>query len=836
MVLDRAYKTASLDNKSLWQHQIHALSAIEKAISECEQNITVKMPTGSGKSEIIKRLFEKYKSTHQVIIVSSRRLLVEQLGGDLGDEAGIHYSGRKTIGNNDSVVTTYNSLDTAVSKFSTSNKPVLLILDESHNAGSDERQRIIHQLKERGATRINFSATPDQNDGRVVYNLEIEDAVKQGIIHSFRVVIAKFKVESQSEHNDSQNIREDLPRIAVTRAFFDKVADVYIEFVQQNHKKTIAFVSNVARAEQFAELFCSKGVKAGSIHSGMTPAEIEAVLLQLANGDIEILFNVDMLTEGYNLPDIDCVLNIDPTSSARRETQRVGRGLRLSKNNPNPKLILEVAIESEKDSKLPVFFPQIVGAASVNYSYPTQRSTEPNHQFEKEQEYFEQPNLDLHGIKLIVNPVEVMQFITKRVQERSEKPWTLAQISRAAGYSDDAVSTNETHLNLIQKWAEQYSHLKGVTTDTVYQRSDDARNQPSKIDPEFGQSAAMSLKYIKDNYTSLSAMGIQLGYDYPDGGSRYFVPKIRAQILNKIIDTFITDNTSEECFETPHIIEYGVYIESSTKPSSRVFSPELTKLIIDTFTRLDTYMTQANIAISNGMNAKFFSKTKDNGWESILDLISDIVDSKNDVLLASYEMSNNKRYNPDVSLIFRTIFQDYISLSTGSEDIFGYSTSTPVVRAFETYLKLPGVIDRIAECVIESRKQLHDKFDELHRTIYNIAGLELILKESGGSNIDGKTVIYSRAGLKALKQISDELESQPSHEDVAKMTCKSKEEIKIELESLVLEFENAGYEIPFGGWSYNLMTGRGSTSREITRYNPLVIDEYFRRNGVKVEA
>jgi superfamily II DNA or RNA helicase len=79
-----------------------------------------------------------------------------------------------------------------------------------------------------------------------------------------------------------------------------------------------------------ASAFRARGVRAVAVHSGINSAPRHSSIDQLARGELDMLFSVDMFNEGLDVPTIDTVLLLRPTSSPVVFLQQLGRGLRLS--------------------------------------------------------------------------------------------------------------------------------------------------------------------------------------------------------------------------------------------------------------------------------------------------------------------------------------------------------------------------------------------------------------------------------------------------------------------------------------------------------------------------
>lgn len=92
--------------------------------------------------------------------------------------------------------------------------------------------------------------------------------------------------------------------------------------------KTIAFACDIAHAEGLAELFQHRGVAAAAIHSELPKDRRSELMRAFRAGDLELLTNVDVLTEGTDVPDTRCILLARPTTSPVLYRQMIGRGMR----------------------------------------------------------------------------------------------------------------------------------------------------------------------------------------------------------------------------------------------------------------------------------------------------------------------------------------------------------------------------------------------------------------------------------------------------------------------------------------------------------------------------
>jgi superfamily II DNA or RNA helicase len=93
-------------------------------------------------------------------------------------------------------------------------------------------------------------------------------------------------------------------------------------------RSTVLFAPLVRSAERFAEAFRAAGVSSAVVHGGMPKEERKAVLAAYERGEIQVVCNAMVLTEGWDSPRTSCVIVARPTRSRPLFIQMAGRGLR----------------------------------------------------------------------------------------------------------------------------------------------------------------------------------------------------------------------------------------------------------------------------------------------------------------------------------------------------------------------------------------------------------------------------------------------------------------------------------------------------------------------------
>jgi superfamily II DNA or RNA helicase len=104
------------------------------------------------------------------------------------------------------------------------------------------------------------------------------------------------------------------------------VAAAYLEHA--GNRKGLGFAPTVESAHHFSEAFTDAGVASAVVHGGTPREERRLILKRLSAGDVQVVWNCGVLTEGFDEPTVSCIVMARPTKSAPLYQQIIGRGLR----------------------------------------------------------------------------------------------------------------------------------------------------------------------------------------------------------------------------------------------------------------------------------------------------------------------------------------------------------------------------------------------------------------------------------------------------------------------------------------------------------------------------
>jgi len=223
----------------------------------------------------------------------------------------------------------------------------LLVIDEAHHATADSYRRIIDKaLKRNPSCRIfGVTATPNRGDRkglRAVFS-NVSDRIRIGeLIRSGHLVPPRTFVIDVG-------VRDELVKVRKTANDFDMgeverimnrapVTDAVIRHWQEKAagRQTVVFCSTVEHARGVTDAFNVAGVAAALVHGEMGDRERQAVLAAYAAGNVQVVVNVAVLTEGWDHPPTSCVVLLRPSSYKSTMIQMVGRGLRTVDPNEHP--------------------------------------------------------------------------------------------------------------------------------------------------------------------------------------------------------------------------------------------------------------------------------------------------------------------------------------------------------------------------------------------------------------------------------------------------------------------------------------------------------------------
>jgi DNA repair protein RadD len=316
----------------LRQYQKQLLSKLFQSL-KTHNRVLVQAPTGAGKTVMISA-FAKYlesKKRH-ALVVTNRLEILQQFGRTMIND-GIGFS---IIHDNCNVIDGYIVLTTIQTLYRRELEVQYdyIFFDEIHDYYNKKMyNRLLTQYKD--AKVISFTATPIDSKGYLlpdfddyITDLQIPTLVEQGYLcHAETYINNDFDLDLKllKVSNGEYNV-DDVKRFTATLHNMEIVFNEYCKFAKD--KKTIFFCSSIEQAQQYCDYFASRGVKGKVISSHSYYHERIRAIADFRDSQAGLIFNVNILTTGFDEPSVEVIGLLNPTKILRKYIQCCGRGLR----------------------------------------------------------------------------------------------------------------------------------------------------------------------------------------------------------------------------------------------------------------------------------------------------------------------------------------------------------------------------------------------------------------------------------------------------------------------------------------------------------------------------
>ncbi|MBP2629859.1 MAG: type restriction protein res subunit [Firmicutes bacterium] len=218
--------------------------------------------------------------------------------------------------------------------------PDLIIPDECHHATASTWKKIIEYYP--NAKVLGVTATPERLGGHglgdvfesLVIGPTVKELISWGNLSSYQYYAPPAKFDaSEIRVKFGDYVRSDLEVQMDQGAVIGDIIDNYQKLA--NGMRAVCYCVSIAHSEHVAASFCKAGINAMHI-DGETASNIrEQAIQDFRDNKIKILCNVDLISEGFDVPAMEAVILARPTQSLTLHIQQAMRAMRPDKNNPN---------------------------------------------------------------------------------------------------------------------------------------------------------------------------------------------------------------------------------------------------------------------------------------------------------------------------------------------------------------------------------------------------------------------------------------------------------------------------------------------------------------------
>lgn len=208
----------------------------------------------------------------------------------------------------------------------------LVVVDEAHHCLADSYQKVLNHF-DGHAKVLGVTATPDRGDKRnlgeyfedIAFEVGLHELIKDGFLSPIKVRTLPLRVDltdvrtTAGDYNDA-----DLG--SAIEPYLGAIVEELVAAI--GNRKTLVFLPLIRTSQEFVRRCREAGLTAEHI-DGQTENRKE-ILERYAAGEIQVLSNSMLLTEGFDEPSVECVVCLRPTKVRALYSQIIGRGTRVS--------------------------------------------------------------------------------------------------------------------------------------------------------------------------------------------------------------------------------------------------------------------------------------------------------------------------------------------------------------------------------------------------------------------------------------------------------------------------------------------------------------------------
>lgn len=338
----------------LYDYQEDMKERIEKAL-RLHRSVMAQMPTGTGKTYLLTAVIDSFVNGNpmeKVWIVAHRRELVSQIDETVRKFHSYYASDTSSLLSSVKAMSIqwlmrhYDEIE---------EEPGMIVIDEAHHALAKTYKEMWERFPK--AKFLGLTATPCRLNGKgftdlfdvLVQSWSVPEFISKGRLATYDFVSIKSdgvtqrlidSLQKRGADGDYQNKEMDM--LLNKKPSIERLYRSLEEYGKD--RKGIVYAINISHAQKITRLYQEHGVKAIAIDSKTPAAERQQDIEAFKKGDIQVLVNVDIFSEGFDCPDVEFVQLARPTLSLAKYLQMVGRGLRVAKGKKNCVIIDNVGL------------------------------------------------------------------------------------------------------------------------------------------------------------------------------------------------------------------------------------------------------------------------------------------------------------------------------------------------------------------------------------------------------------------------------------------------------------------------------------------------------------
>ena len=328
----------------LRQYQIDIIKDIREKIKEGSRRVIMQMGTGAGKTIIAASITRSaVEKGNNVLFLVNKRDLVYQCRDrfesfGIGDEVGLIMAGEETDFSKRIMIATIQTyhrrarLDDPESNFWIHNAQVVIV-DEAHSSVCSTYMSVLDIYKEKSII-LGLTATPCRADGRglgrvydeIVSSSNVSELTEQGYL----VPVVYYAPPAPDLSHIPMRMNDyEKKALGETMNKPKLVGDVFLQWSKiAPNRPTLIFCVNVKHSMAIKEEFEKNGISIEHVDARTPTEERQDIYRRFETGEVQVMTNVGIATEGTDFPWVSCIVIARPTKSFGLYFQMGGRGLR----------------------------------------------------------------------------------------------------------------------------------------------------------------------------------------------------------------------------------------------------------------------------------------------------------------------------------------------------------------------------------------------------------------------------------------------------------------------------------------------------------------------------
>jgi superfamily II DNA or RNA helicase len=323
-----------LQAPELRSYQETGVADIRASFANGARAVLYQAPTGSGKTVLFTYVVQKAVARgNRVCILGHRQEIIEQIGDALYAMGVDHGSIAAGYPETPDLPVQVASVATLVRRLDRLHELDLLVVDECHHAVAGTWRTIINAMPD--AKVLGCTATPERLDGQGLNDIfdvlitgpSVADLIEGGYLASFTAYAPARDLDLTGVKTRAGDFAVDqLAGVMSNTVVIGSAVDEYMRLCPG--APAICFCVDIAHSKLVAARFAAAGYRAAHIDGDTPKDERRDLIRALGSGDLQVLANCSLISEGLDVPGVVAAILLRPTKSLALYLQQVGRALR----------------------------------------------------------------------------------------------------------------------------------------------------------------------------------------------------------------------------------------------------------------------------------------------------------------------------------------------------------------------------------------------------------------------------------------------------------------------------------------------------------------------------